>query len=305
MCTATVGADRCAGAWSSREQTRANYDLEGDDLEAVASRRHSQSTGGARSAARAKRASAATACCGSSATNRGNPLLGAPVELAGPRAKLLRSGYETISYNRRIISPPRHQIVCDCEPRGDAGPAVDAGRAGGGSGDATAARPVRRGRVSRLAIGRRVVAERWCMQAVVERRLGRRWRVAGAGRAARRAADRLPRAPGGHDCSSALLLLPVGAASLLLLPRGAAVVVACLSRGRQRGHDVRHATAAAWRRSDCRPAGCGRGWPPGWSRPRLVAYGWLALQLASRRFADRPLRSGLLDRAAESTRPGR
>lgn len=24
--------------------------------------------------------------------------------------------YEAISYNRRIISPPRHQIVCDCEP---------------------------------------------------------------------------------------------------------------------------------------------------------------------------------------------
>ena len=29
---------------------------------------------------------------------------------------LLRFGYETISYNRRVISPPRHQIVCDCEP---------------------------------------------------------------------------------------------------------------------------------------------------------------------------------------------
>ncbi|MEX0678307.1 MAG: DCC1-like thiol-disulfide oxidoreductase family protein [Pirellulales bacterium] len=29
---------------------------------------------------------------------------------------LLRYGYETISYNRRVISPPRHQVVCDCEP---------------------------------------------------------------------------------------------------------------------------------------------------------------------------------------------
>jgi predicted DCC family thiol-disulfide oxidoreductase YuxK len=28
----------------------------------------------------------------------------------------LRWGYETISYNRRVISPPRHQVVCDCEP---------------------------------------------------------------------------------------------------------------------------------------------------------------------------------------------
>jgi predicted DCC family thiol-disulfide oxidoreductase YuxK len=30
--------------------------------------------------------------------------------------QLLRIGYETISYNRRILSPPRRQIVCDCEP---------------------------------------------------------------------------------------------------------------------------------------------------------------------------------------------
>jgi hypothetical protein len=30
--------------------------------------------------------------------------------------QLLRYGYQTISYNRRVISPPRHQIVCDCEP---------------------------------------------------------------------------------------------------------------------------------------------------------------------------------------------
>jgi hypothetical protein len=29
---------------------------------------------------------------------------------------LLRIGYETISYNRRVISPPRHQVTCDCEP---------------------------------------------------------------------------------------------------------------------------------------------------------------------------------------------
>jgi predicted DCC family thiol-disulfide oxidoreductase YuxK len=29
---------------------------------------------------------------------------------------LLRWGYQIVSYNRRIISPPRHRIVCDCEP---------------------------------------------------------------------------------------------------------------------------------------------------------------------------------------------
>jgi predicted DCC family thiol-disulfide oxidoreductase YuxK len=30
--------------------------------------------------------------------------------------QLLRFGYETVSYNRRIISPPQHRIACDCEP---------------------------------------------------------------------------------------------------------------------------------------------------------------------------------------------
>lgn len=30
---------------------------------------------------------------------------------------LLSFGYQAISYNRRIISPPKHQIVCDCEPQ--------------------------------------------------------------------------------------------------------------------------------------------------------------------------------------------
>jgi predicted DCC family thiol-disulfide oxidoreductase YuxK len=38
-------------------------------------------------------------------------LLGLPV-----LRQLLRFGYEAISYNRRIISPPKHRIVCDCEP---------------------------------------------------------------------------------------------------------------------------------------------------------------------------------------------
>jgi predicted DCC family thiol-disulfide oxidoreductase YuxK len=38
-------------------------------------------------------------------------LLGLPI-----LRQALRWGYETISYNRRIISPPGHQIVCDCEP---------------------------------------------------------------------------------------------------------------------------------------------------------------------------------------------
>jgi predicted DCC family thiol-disulfide oxidoreductase YuxK len=31
--------------------------------------------------------------------------------------QIVRLKYETISYNRRVISPPRHQVVCDCEPQ--------------------------------------------------------------------------------------------------------------------------------------------------------------------------------------------
>jgi predicted DCC family thiol-disulfide oxidoreductase YuxK len=30
--------------------------------------------------------------------------------------QLLQFGYEAVSYNRRIISPPKHRIACDCEP---------------------------------------------------------------------------------------------------------------------------------------------------------------------------------------------
>ncbi len=34
---------------------------------------------------------------------------------------LVRFAYEAISYNRRIISPPRHAIRCDCEPQATLG----------------------------------------------------------------------------------------------------------------------------------------------------------------------------------------
>jgi hypothetical protein len=47
--------------------------------------------------------------------NTGNQILVRLVALPGPR-HLLKWGYQAISYNRRIISPPRHRIVCDCEP---------------------------------------------------------------------------------------------------------------------------------------------------------------------------------------------
>ncbi len=47
--------------------------------------------------------------------NTGNHFLVRLLGLPGLR-HLLRWGYETISYNRRVISPPRSRIVCDCEP---------------------------------------------------------------------------------------------------------------------------------------------------------------------------------------------
>ncbi len=47
--------------------------------------------------------------------NRGNPLWVRALSLPGVR-HLVGMGYETISYNRRIVSPPRHAVRCDCEP---------------------------------------------------------------------------------------------------------------------------------------------------------------------------------------------
>jgi predicted DCC family thiol-disulfide oxidoreductase YuxK len=34
---------------------------------------------------------------------------------------LLQVGYEIVSYNRRILSPPKHRIRCDCEPQATLG----------------------------------------------------------------------------------------------------------------------------------------------------------------------------------------
>lgn len=34
---------------------------------------------------------------------------------------LLQVGYEIVSYNRRILSPPKHRIRCDCEPQATVG----------------------------------------------------------------------------------------------------------------------------------------------------------------------------------------
>ena len=48
--------------------------------------------------------------------NFGHPAWVRMLGLPGVR-QLVRFGYEAISYNRRILSPPRHCIRCDCEPQ--------------------------------------------------------------------------------------------------------------------------------------------------------------------------------------------
>ena len=96
------------------EQTRANYDLPPEELErARAAGIKNQlvvfdsDTGETRSGS--------DALLWIIAANRPRNLLVRVLALPGLR-QVLRVGYETISYNRRVISPPKHRIVCDCEP---------------------------------------------------------------------------------------------------------------------------------------------------------------------------------------------
>jgi len=96
------------------EQTRSNHDLDGADLEAA--RR-----AGIRNQLVVIDPQTRETRAGSDGLlwiigdNTGQHLLVRLLSLPGFR-HLLRYGYETVSYNRRVISPPRHQIVCDCEP---------------------------------------------------------------------------------------------------------------------------------------------------------------------------------------------
>ncbi len=47
--------------------------------------------------------------------NKGYPLWVRLASLPGIR-HVIGVGYQVISYNRRVISPPRHRVRCDCEP---------------------------------------------------------------------------------------------------------------------------------------------------------------------------------------------
>jgi predicted DCC family thiol-disulfide oxidoreductase YuxK len=113
MCLATVGMLLKLGLVRP-EQTRANYDLVGAEQELARA-------AGIRNQLVVFDAETHETRVGSDGLlwiirdHTRFPTLVGLLGLPGVR-QLVRFGYEAISYNRRIVSPPRHQIVCDCEP---------------------------------------------------------------------------------------------------------------------------------------------------------------------------------------------
>ncbi len=113
MCRATIAALlrlRLVRA----EQTRSNHDLQGPDLEAA-------EAAGLRNELVVLDPQSRETRSGTDGLlwiirdNTGNHPLVRLASLPGFR-DVLRWTYRVVSYNRRIISPPRNQIVCDCEP---------------------------------------------------------------------------------------------------------------------------------------------------------------------------------------------
>lgn len=113
MCTGTVAWLLRTGLLKS-EQARSNHDLAGADLDAAKAAGIRNQLVVLDPETRETR-SGAEGLLWIIRDNTGNHFLVRLLSLPGFR-HALRWGYETISYNRRVISPPRHQIVCDCEP---------------------------------------------------------------------------------------------------------------------------------------------------------------------------------------------
>lgn len=113
MCLATVAMLLRLGLVRP-EQARSNHELEGADLEAARQ-------AGIRNQLVVLDRETRETRAGSDGLlwiigeNTGHHFLVRLLGLPGIR-QIVRLKYETISYNRRVISPPRHQIVCDCEP---------------------------------------------------------------------------------------------------------------------------------------------------------------------------------------------
>jgi predicted DCC family thiol-disulfide oxidoreductase YuxK len=113
MCLATIRMLLRLGLVRA-EQTSANYDLEAADLEAAQQAGIRNQLVVIDQATRETR-SGSDALLWMIGDNPRYRLLARLLGLPGLR-QLLSYAYKTISYNRRVISPPRHQIVCDCEP---------------------------------------------------------------------------------------------------------------------------------------------------------------------------------------------
>jgi len=113
MCTSVVALLIRSGLVRA-DQTRSNHDLSGDDFELVRA-------AGIRNQLIVLDPEARTTEAGTSGLlwvigeNFGNPLWIRMWRLPVLN-HLLEWGYRTVAYNRRVISPPRSRIVCDCEP---------------------------------------------------------------------------------------------------------------------------------------------------------------------------------------------
>lgn len=113
MCTSLIGWLLRAGLVTP-EQARSNHDLQGEDLEVVRAAGIRNQLVVLDPATRQTRAGA-DGLVWIIGDNLGRPWWIRALGLPGVR-QLVSFAYEAVSYNRRIISPPRHQIVCDCEP---------------------------------------------------------------------------------------------------------------------------------------------------------------------------------------------
>jgi predicted DCC family thiol-disulfide oxidoreductase YuxK len=113
MCTAMIARLIRAG-WVAPEQARSNRDLSPADLSAVEAAGIRNQMVVLDAQTRETRAGA-RALLWIVAENLGSPWWVRLVSLPGAR-HLLAAGYQTISYNRRVISPPAHRVRCDCEP---------------------------------------------------------------------------------------------------------------------------------------------------------------------------------------------
>ncbi len=112
MCRATVGVLLRVGAVQPF-QLRSNHGLSAEDLEVVRAAGIRNQLVVLETSTKATRAGVDGLLW--LMRDSGKPLLARVLGLPGIR-QALRAGYATISYNRRILSPPRTQIVCDCEP---------------------------------------------------------------------------------------------------------------------------------------------------------------------------------------------